>query len=83
MVNKDAVKIELDDLPTILGLYDVEHKTKIDEITQISTITEIFNTMSSAKKQCSEVYKHIMLYYTLPFASASCEQTFSCMTYVQ
>ena len=63
MVNKDAVKIELDDLPTILGLYDVEHKTKIDEITQISTITEILNEMSSAKKQCSEIHKHIMLLY--------------------
>ena len=79
MANKDAVKIELDDLPTVLGLYDVEHKTKIDETNQISTITEIFNEMSSAKEQCSEIHKHIMLY----FASASGERTFSCMTYVQ
>ena len=62
MVNKDALKIQLDDLPTIVGLYNVEHKTKITKITQISTIAEIFNAMPSAKKQCSEVHKLIMLY---------------------
>ena len=79
LVDKDALKIQLDDLPTILGLYNIEQKTKITEVTQISTIAEIFNAMPSAKKQCSEVHKLIMLYYTVPLASASCERTFSCM----
>ena len=51
LVDKDAVKIQLDDLPTTLGLYNIEQKTKITEITQISTIAEIFNSMPSAKKQ--------------------------------
>ena len=73
LVNKDALKIQLDDLPTIVELYNVEHKTKITEITQISTIAKIFNAMPSAKKQCSGVHKLIMLYYTVPLASASCE----------
>ena len=79
LVDKDALKIQLDDLPTILGLHNIEQKTKITEVTQISTIAEIFNAMPSAKKQCSKVHKLIMLYHTVPLASASCERTFSCM----
>ena len=55
-IDKDAIKIQLDDLPTIPGLYNIEQKRKITEITQISTIVEIFNAMPSAKKQCSEVH---------------------------
>ena len=45
----------------------------------ISTIADIFNAMPSAKIRCPEVHKFIMLYYTVPLASASCERTFSCM----
>ena len=78
-MDKDALKVQLDDLPAILGLYNIEQKTKITEITQISTIVEIFNAMPSAKKQCPEVHKLIMLYYTVPLTSASCVRTFSCM----
>ena len=36
LVNKDALKIQLDDLPTILGLYNIDQKTRITEITKIS-----------------------------------------------
>ena len=79
LVDKHALKVQLDNLPTILGLYSIEQKTKITEITQISAIAEIFKAMPSAKKQCSEVYKLILLYYTMPLVSASCERTFSCM----
>ena len=75
LVDKDTLKVQLDDLPTILGLYNIEQKTK----QKISTIAEIFNAMPSAKKRCSEVNKLIILYYTVPLASASCERTFSCM----
>ena len=78
LVNKNALKVQIDDLPAILELYNIEQKTTITEITQISTIAEIFNAMPSAKKQCSEVHK-LMLYYTVPLASASRERTFSCM----
>ena len=79
LVNKDVLKIQLDDLPTILGLYNIDQKTRITEITNISTIADIFNAMPSAKIRCSEVHKLIRLYYTVPLASASCERTFSCM----
>ena len=79
LVNKDALKIQLDDLPTILGLYNIDQKTRITETTKISTIADIFNAMPPAKIRCPEVHKLIMLYYTVPLVSASCERTFSCM----
>ena len=75
LVNKDALKIQLDDLPTILGLYNIDQKTRITEMTKISTITDIFNAMPSAKIRCPEVHKFIMLYYPVPLASASCKRT--------
>lgn len=62
LVNKEDLKTQLDNLPTIVGLYNVEQKKKLTEITRISTIAQIFNAMPSAKKQCSEVHKLIMLY---------------------
>ena len=73
------LKIQLDDLPTILGLYNTDQKTRITEITNISTIADIFNAMPSAKIRRPEVHKLIRLSYTVPLASASCERTFSCM----
>ncbi len=78
-IDKENLKTQIDNLPTILGLYNVEQKKKITEVTRISTIAQIFNAIPSAKKQCSEVHKLIMLYYTVPLASASCERAFSCM----
>eukprot|EP00112_Aurelia_sp_Birch-Aquarium-sp1_P022111 Seg612.2 transcript_id=Seg612.2/GoldUCD/mRNA.D3Y31 product="hypothetical protein" protein_id=Seg612.2/GoldUCD/D3Y31 len=77
LIDKDKLRMQLDDLPTILGLYNIEQKKKITSISRISTITDIFNSMPSAKKQCSEVHKIIKLYYTVPLSSASCERTFS------
>ena len=79
LINKDKLATNLDDLPTILGLYNVQHKQKVKEVSRISTIAEIFNAMPSAKHQCSEVHKLLKLYYTVPLSSASCERSFSAM----
>lgn len=79
MIDKDKLRMQLDDLPTILGLYNVEQKKKITSISCISTIADIFNAMLSAKKQCFEVHMIIKLYYTVPLSSESCERTFSAM----
>ena len=57
VVDKEDLKTQLDNLPTIVGLYNVEQKKKLTEITRISTIAQIFNAMPSAKKQCSGVHK--------------------------
>ena len=79
LINKDKLRVQLDDLPTILGMYNVDRKKKITSISRASTIAEIFNSMPATKKQCSEVHKLIKLYYTIPLTSASCERTFSAM----
>ena len=79
LLNKDLLRTQLNDLPTILGLYNADRKKKITYVTRISTIAEIFNSIPSTKIQCSEVHKMIQLYYTVPLSSASCERTFSAM----
>lgn len=79
LTNKDKLRVQLDDLPTILGMYNMDRKKKITSISLVSTIAEIFCSMLPAKKQCSEVHKLIKLYYTIPLTSASCERTFSAM----
>ncbi|XP_046842007.1 zinc finger MYM-type protein 1-like [Xenia sp. Carnegie-2017] len=79
LIDKDVLRMQLDDLPTILGLYNADQKKKITEVTRISTIAEIFSAMPSTKKRCSEIHKLIILYYTMPLSSASCERTFSVM----
>ncbi|CAB3988472.1 zinc finger MYM-type 1-like [Paramuricea clavata] len=79
LIDKEKLRTQLDDLPTILGLYNVEKKKKITSISRISTIADIFNSLPSAKKQCLEVHTMIKLYYTMPLTSASCERTFSAM----
>ena len=78
-VDKELLKSQIDDLPTILGLYNAEHKKTITEVTRISTVAEIFSAMPSAKIRCSEIHKLIIYYYTVPLASATCERTFSAM----
>ena len=70
LIDKDKLRVQLDDLPTILGMHNVDRKKKITSISRVSTIAEIFNSMPAAKKQCSEVHKLIKLYYTIPFTSA-------------
>ena len=79
LVNKDNLVKQLEDLPTIISLYNIEQKKKLSEITRIATIAQIFNAIPSAKKQCPEIHQLMMLYYTVPLASASCERTFSAM----
>jgi hypothetical protein len=79
LVNKDDLVKQVEDLPTIISLYNIEQKKKLSEITRIATIAQIFNAIPSAKKQCLEIYQLMMLYYTVPLASASCERTFSAM----
>ena len=79
LINKDKLRVQLDDLLTILGMYNGDRKKKITSISRVFTIAEIFNSMPATKKQCSEVHKLIKLYYTILLTSASCERTFSAM----
>ena len=78
-IDKEKLRVQLDDLPTVLGLYNVGRKKKIASISRISTIAEIFNSLPAAKQRCSEVHKVIKLYYTVPLTSSTCERKFSAM----
>ena len=78
-IDKEKLRVQLDDLPTVRGLYNVDRKKKIASVSRISTIAEIFNSLPEAKQQCSEVHKMIKLYYTVPLTSSTCERTFSAM----
>ena len=48
LINKDKLRVQLDDLPTILGMHNVDRKKKITSISRVSTIAEIFNSMPIA-----------------------------------
>ena len=78
-LDKEMVERQLDDLPTILGLYNAERELKISNVTRIGTVEDIFNAVSSAKLQCSEVHRMIKLYKTVPHSSSTCERSFSAM----
>ena len=60
-LDKEMVERQLDDLPTILGLYNAERELKITNVTRIGTVEYIFNAMPSAKLQCPEVHMMIKL----------------------
>eukprot|EP00795_Rhopilema_esculentum_P004168 gene4168-20356_t len=79
LIDKEKLKLQLDDLPTILGPYNTKEEKKITSISRISTIANILIAMPCAKRQCSEVHKIMKLYYTVPLSLASCERTFSAM----
>ena len=53
-LDKEMVERQLDDLRTILGLYNAERELKITNVTRIGTVKDIFNAMPSAKLQCPE-----------------------------
>ena len=44
-IDKEKLRVQLDDLPTVLGLYNVATKKKIASVSRISTIAEIFNSL--------------------------------------
>ena len=78
-LDKEMVERQLDDLPTILGLYNAERELKITNVTRIGTVEDIFNAMPSAKLQCPGVHRMIKLYKTVPLSSSTCERSFSAM----
>ena len=46
-LDKEMVERQLDDLQTILGLYNAERELKITNVTRIGTVEDIFNAMPS------------------------------------
>ena len=63
LIDKDKLRVQLDDLPTILSMYNVDRKKKMRSIFRVSTIAEIFNSMPAAKKSTN------LLSCTTPYLS--------------
>ena len=78
-LDNELLEGQLNSLSTILSLYNAECKNKIRSVTCVSALAKVFNAMPAAKIQCSEVYKMLKLYYTIPLTSATCERSFSAM----
>jgi len=78
---------ELKGLPAIIGLYNATADIRIKEVTKVSTLCDIFNEMPAAKVALrlmkSQTHKLLMLYHTMPLATASCERSFSVMRRVK
>ena len=78
---------ELKGLPAIIGLCNATADIRIKEVTKVSTLCDIFNEMPAAKVALrlmkSQTHKLLMLYHTMPLATASCERSFSVMRRVK
>lgn len=74
---------ELKGLPVIMRLYNATADVRIKEVTKVSTLCDIFNEMPSAKVANPQIHKLLMLYHTMPLATASCERSFSVMRRVK
>ena len=74
---------ELKGLPAIIGLYNATADIRIKEVTKVSTLCDIFNEMPAAKVANPQTHKLLMLYHTMPLATASCERSFSVMRCVK
>ena len=48
-IDKEKLKVQLDDMSTVLGLYNVDRKKKIASVSRISTIAEISNSLTCSK----------------------------------
>ena len=51
-LDNELLEGQLNNLPTILGLYNAECKNKIKSVTHVSTLAEVFNAMPAEKIQC-------------------------------
>ena len=50
---------------------------KLKKLTKITTVCDIFNTVTTAKKILPEVHKLLRLFLTLPISTAIAERSFS------
>lgn len=64
-------------LPELLKASNKDSLLVIREVTSMNTICELMNTTSIGKAMFSEVHVLLLLYLTIPMASATAERTFS------
>ena len=75
--------MELNGLPTIIGMYNATTNVKVTEVTRAATLCDVFNALAAAKKVNPQTHKLLMLYHTMPLSTASCERSFSVMRRVK
>ena len=68
-LDNELLEGQLNNLPTILGLFNAECKNKIKSVTHVSTLAEVFNAMPAEKIQCLEVHKMSKLYYSFDISN--------------
>ena len=49
-IDKEKLRVQLEDLPPVLGLCKVDGKKNITSISRILTIAEIFNSLPAAQQ---------------------------------
>ena len=77
-VDVDRFLLQLKMLPDLVKAYNETHSsTPVRKVTNVRTLCEILNNVSSSKSLFSEVFKMIQLLLTIPVTTATAEQTFS------
>ena len=64
-------------LPELVKVANKDSLITVKEVTAISTLCELMNTIPIGKAMFSEIHKLFCLYLTVPMISASVEHTFS------
>lgn len=78
-----GLETELRGLPVIINLFNATADVRIKDITKVSTLCDIFNAIPAAKVANPQIHRLLMLYHTMPLATASCERSFSVMRRVK
>ena len=74
----DLLQIQLQMLPDLIKTYNQnQHNITIKEVTLISTLCDIMNTISVSKTMLSEVFKLLRIFLTIPVTTATAERIFS------
>ena len=67
-------------LPALIQTYNERNLlTRITEVTNLRTLCEIMNDISSSKSMLREVFYLLRILLTIPVTTATAERTFSCL----
>ena len=83
IIDVEMLKRDLKDLPVHVKLFNKEAPVPIKKVTKVSTICDILNSKQSTKECLPYVHKVLVLYNSIPLASATAERSFSVMRRVK
>jgi hypothetical protein len=78
-LNMTRLSTHLCMLPDIIKSYGETSGTPIKKITNVRTVCQALNETPGSKRLCSELYRLLRLFLTIPVTTASSERTFSAM----